>query len=161
MVEFLLNHSAHINVKDRSGITALYTTVTGQHKDVVLMLLDQGASLESKTEHGDTALIRAIQANSREIIQILLEHGARVSDLPTPPGVACLMGPADPLEERVKELLGLQEQIFLARYIRSSRRVDTVMKTLSLSFRFPIILRLMTLYLKFLAFDRWEHMSIL
>ena len=161
MVELLLDHGARVNAKDRSKLTALHIAVTGQHRDIVSVLLDQGARLESKSEHGDTALIRAIQANSREIIQILLEHGARVNELPIPPGVASLRGPTDLLEERVKELLGLQEQIFLARYKQASRKVDMVMKTLSLSFRFPIILQLVTPYLKFVAFDRWEHMSVL
>ncbi|GAB0145905.1 hypothetical protein EsHS_00006323 [Epichloe bromicola] len=105
MVGLLLDHGARVNAKDRSNSTALHIAVTGQHKDIVSVLLDQGARLEIKTEHGDTALIRAIRANSREIIQILLEHGARVDKLPTPPGVASLRGPTDPLEERelVKE----------------------------------------------------------
>lgn len=161
MVELLLSHGARVNAKDRSKLTALHIAVTGQHKDIVSVLLDQGARLESKSEHGDTPLIRAIQANSRDIIQVLLEHGARVDTLPTPPGVASLRGPTDPLEERVKELLGLQEQIFLARYQQASRKVGMVMKALGLSFRLPIILRLVTLYLKFVAFDRWENMSVL
>lgn len=161
MVELLLGHGARVNAKDRSNLTALHIAVTGQHKDIVSVLLDRGAHLESKSEHGDTPLIRAIQANSREIIQTLLERGARVDKLPTPPGVASLRGPTDPLEERVKELLGLQEQIFLVRYKQASRNVDIVMKALGLSFRLPIILRLVTLYLKFVAFDRWEHMSVL
>ncbi|KAB8074427.1 hypothetical protein BDV29DRAFT_123411 [Aspergillus leporis] len=161
MVELLVDHGARVNVKDRSRLTALHIAVTGQHKDIVSVLLDQGARLESKTEHGDTPLIRAIQANSREIIQILLEHGARVDELPTPPGVASLRRPSDPMEERVEELLGLQEQIFLARYKQASRKVNMVMKTLGLSFRFPIILRLVTLYLKFVALNRWENMSVL
>ncbi|KAL7946830.1 natch and ankyrin domain protein [Trichoderma barbatum] len=161
MVQLLIDHGARINVKDRSDLTALHIAVTGQHKDIVSVLIDRGARLESKSEHGDTPLIRAIQANSREIIQILLEHGARVNKLPTPPGVASLRGPTDPMEERVKELLGLQEPIFLARYKQASRNVDMVMKALGLSFRFSIVLRLVTLYLKFIAFDRWEHMSVL
>lgn len=161
MVELLLDHGARVNVKDRSALTALHVAVSGQHKDIVSVLIDRGARLETKTEHGDTPLIRAIQANSREIIQILLEHGARVNKLPTPPGVASLRGPTDPMEERVKELLELQEQIFLVRYKQASQKVEMVMKALGLSFRFPIIPRLMTLYLKFIAFDRWEHMSVL
>lgn len=161
MVELLLHHGARVNVKDRSKLTPLHIAVTGQHKDIVSVLLDQGARLESKSEYGDTALIRAIQANSREVVQILLEHGARVDKLPTSPGLASLRGPTHPVEERVKELLGLQEQIFLEQYKRASRKVNIVMKTLSLSFRFPIILQLVTLYLKFAAFDRWEHMSVL
>lgn len=161
MVVFLLDHGARVNVKDRSDLTPLHIAVTGQHKDIVSVLIDRGARLESKSEHGDTPLIRAIQANSKEIIQILLERGARVNRLPTPPGVTSLKGPSDPMEERVKELLGLQEPIFLARYKQASRNVEIVMKTMGLSFRFPIILRLVTLYLKFLALDRWEHMSVL
>ena len=154
MVGFLLDNSARVNVKDRSRLTPLHVAVTRQHKDIVAVLLHHGAHLESTSEHGDTALIRAIQTNSREIILILLEHGAHVHALPTPPGVASLRGPADPVEERVKELLGLQDQIFLARYKQASRQVDMVMKTLGLSLRFPIILQLVTLYLKFVALDR-------
>lgn len=161
MVKMLLDHGARVNVKDRSRLTALHIAVTGQHKDIVSVLLDRGAHLESKTEHGDTPLIRAIQANSREIIQILLEHGARVDGLPTPPGVASLKGPSDLIEGRVNELLGLQEQIFLARYKKASRQVDMVMKGLSLTLRFPIILKIITLYLKFVISDRWENMSVL
>ncbi|PHH62136.1 hypothetical protein CDD82_2044 [Ophiocordyceps australis] len=161
IVELLLDHGARINAKDRARLTALHIAVTGQHKDIVGVLLDRGAHLECKSEHGDTPLIRAIQANSTEMIQILLEHGARVDELPTPPGVASLRAPTDPLEYRVKELLALQEQLFLARYKQASRKVDMVMKTMDLSFRFPIILRLVTLYLKFISFDRWEHMPVL
>lgn len=161
MVELLVDYGARVNVKDRSKLTALHIAITGQHKDIVTVLLDQGAYLESKTEHGDTPLIRAIQANSKEIIQILLERGARVDGLPTPPNAASLRRPSDSMEERLKELLGLQEQIFLARYTKASRQVNMVMKSLSLTLHFPIILKLVTLYLKFVIADRWEYMSVL
>ncbi|PYH42662.1 ankyrin repeat protein [Aspergillus saccharolyticus JOP 1030-1] len=147
----LLDHGARVNVKDRGRLTALHIAVNGQHKDIVSMLLGHGAHLESKSEHGDTPLIRAIQTNAREIIQMLLEHGARVDELPTPSGVASLRSPSDPMEERVEELLGLREQIFLARYKQASRKINLVMKALGLSFRFPI----------FVAFDRWENMPVL
>ncbi|KAI9037200.1 uncharacterized protein KD926_000774 [Aspergillus affinis] len=161
MVKLLVDHGARVNVKDRSRLTALHIAATGQHKDIMSVLLNQGARLESKTEHGDTPLTRAIQANSRETIQILLEHGARVDNLPIPPGVASLRRHSDPMDERVEELLGLQEQIFIARYQQASREVNMVMKILRLSFRFPIILQLVTLYLKYVALDRWENMSVL
>ena len=58
MVELLVDHGARVNVKDRSRLTALHIAVTGQHKDIAIVLLDRGARLESKTEHGDTPLIR-------------------------------------------------------------------------------------------------------
>src|SRR5690606_21591121 len=102
-------------------LTALHIAVTGQHRDVVSVLLKHGARLEAKGEHGDTdtPLMRAILVNSREMTQELLEHGARVDKLPALLGVASLRGPTDPVDERVKELLGLQEQVFLARFKRS------------------------------------------
>ncbi|KAG4417000.1 hypothetical protein IFR04_009841 [Cadophora malorum] len=163
MVELLLDHGARINFKDRSELTALHIAITGQHRDVVSVLLKHGALLEAKGEHGDTdtPLMRAILANSREMTQDLLEHGAHVDRLPALLGVSSLKGPKDPVEERVKELLGLQEQVFLARFKRSSRFVDLVMKGLGLSLRFPLVLELMSVYLKFVALNRWDSLSVL
>ncbi|KAJ5710457.1 natch and ankyrin domain protein [Penicillium malachiteum] len=162
MVELLLNHGARVNGKDRGSLTALHNAVTGQHKDIVILILDHGARLEDKTEHGDTPLIRAIQAHSREIIQILLEHGARVDKLPTPQGVTSLKGPTDPMEERVKELLDLEDEIFLARFKQASRRSGVAVKGLTLSSRFPLVLRVVgPLWMKFIALDRWEHFFVL
>ncbi|KAE8133631.1 hypothetical protein BDV38DRAFT_296018 [Aspergillus pseudotamarii] len=163
MVELLLDHGARVNFKDRSMLTALHIAVTGQHRDVVSVLLEHGARLEAKAEHGetDTPLVRAILANSREMTQELLEHGARVDKLPALLGVASLRGPTDPVDERVKELLGLQEQVFLARFKRSSRFVGLVMKGLGLSLRVPLLLELMSLYLKFVALNRWDSLSVL
>ncbi|KAI2484608.1 Ankyrin repeat protein [Pyrenophora tritici-repentis] len=163
MVELLLDHGARVNFKDRSMLTALHIAITGQHKGVVSVLLEHGARLEAKAEHGDTdtPLMRAILVHSREMTQELLEHGARVDKLPALLGVASLRKPTDPVDERVKELLGLQEQVFLARFKRSSRFVDLVMKGLGLSLRFPFVLKLMSLYLKFVALNRWDSLSVL
>ncbi|OKL59155.1 hypothetical protein UA08_05962 [Talaromyces atroroseus] len=161
VVELLLDHGARVNSKDRSKLTALHIAVTGEHKDVVSLLLDRSAPIEAKASYGDTPLIRAIQANSKEIIKLLLEHGARVDGLPTPPKVTSLKGPIDPLEERARQLLGLQEQLFAARYENSSRLVDITIKLLTLSFRFPPILQLVTLYLKYSSIGRWEVMHVL
>ncbi|PVH81398.1 hypothetical protein DL98DRAFT_559917 [Cadophora sp. DSE1049] len=163
MVELLLDHGARVNFKDRSMLTALHIAITGQHRDVVSVLLEHGALIEAKGEHGDTdtALMRAILANSKEMTQDLLEHGARVDKLPALLGVASLRSPTDPVDERVKELLGLQEQVFLARFKRSSRFVDLVMKGLGVSLRFPLVLELMSVYLKFVALNRWDSLSVL
>ncbi|CAG8191861.1 unnamed protein product [Penicillium salamii] len=163
MVELLLDHGARVNFKDRSMLTALHIAVTGQHKEVVSVLLEHGARLEAKAEYGDTdtPLMRAILADSREMTRELLEHGARVDKLPALLGVASLRRPTDSVDERVEELLGLQEQVFLARFKRSSRFVDLVMKGLGLSIRFPLALELMSLYLKFVALNRWDSMSVL
>lgn len=97
--------------------------------------------------------------SSKEVIKLLLERGARVDGLPTPPGVVSLKGPMEPLGERAKQLLELQEQLFAARY--------KDFRTLSLSFRFPLIFQLVTLCIKYSSFleyrttGRWETMSVL
>lgn len=163
MVELLLDHGARVNFKDRSMLTALHIAVTGQHRDIVSVLLEHGSRLEAKAEYGDmdTPLMRAILANSREMTQELLEHGAHVDKLLALLGVACLRGPTDPVDEWGKELPGLQGQVFLARFKRSSRFVDLVMKGLGLSLRFPLVLELMSLYLKFVALSRWDSLSVL
>ncbi|GAW11459.1 hypothetical protein ANO14919_008050 [Xylariales sp. No.14919] len=144
-------------------LTALHIAVTGQHRDVVSVLLKHDAHFETKAEHDDTdtPLMRAILANSREITQELLEHGASVDKLPALLGVASLRGSRDPLDERVKELLGLQEQVFLARFECSSRFVDLVIKGLGLPLRFPLVLELTSLYLKFVVLNRCDSLSVL
>ncbi|KAH8717928.1 Vegetative incompatibility protein HET-E-1 [Beauveria bassiana] len=161
MVELLLDHGARINSKDRSKLTALHIAITGGHKDVVSVLLDRSASIESKASYGDTPLIRAIQANSEEIIELLLEHGARVDGLPSSPGFPPLKGPMDPMEERVKQLLGLQEQLFVARYKNSSRLVGFGIRTLTLSFYLPPLLKVVRFYLRYSWIGRWEVMHVL
>ena len=163
MVELLLQHGARVNFKDRSMLTALHIAVTGQHRDVVSVLLEHGAHLEAEAEYGDTdtPLTRAILANSKEIMQELLEHGARVDKLPALLGIASVKGPGEPMDERVKELLGLQEQVFRARFKRSSRFVHLVMRGLGLSLRIPLVLRLMSFYLKYVALNRWDGLSVL
>ncbi|KAM0189337.1 hypothetical protein ACHAPI_010103 [Fusarium lateritium] len=163
MVQLLLDHGARVNYKDRSMLTPLHIGVTGQHKDVVSVLLKNGAPLEAKAEHGDTdtPLIRSILANSTEMTQELLEYGARVDKLPSLLGVNSVKGHKDPIDERVKELLGLQDQVFLARFKRSSRYVDLVMKGLGLSLRLPLALELMSAYLKYVALNRWDSLSVL
>lgn len=161
MAKLLLDHGARVNAKDHSKLTALHIAVSGQHTEIVSLLLDHHARLECKADDGDTPLIRAIQANSKDIVKLLLEHGARLNELPIPPGVASLKGPQESSEERAKELLGLQQQLFDARFEHASRRVDMVMKAGSLSFRFSLILSLLTLYLKFMAVGRWNSFFVL
>ena len=163
VVELLLDYGARVNSKDRSKLTALHVAVISEHRDVVSLLLDRSARLEAKASNNDTPLVRAIYASSKEIIMLLLERGARVDGLPQPTGVNSLKGPQDPLEERAKQLLGLQEQLFAARYEKSSRLVGLSIKALTLSFRLPFILTLVTLWLKrkYSSHGRWEAMHVL
>ncbi|KAK3671637.1 hypothetical protein LTR78_008560 [Recurvomyces mirabilis] len=159
--EFLISRGARINAKDRSGLTALHIAVTSDHKDVVDLLLDSGARIEGKATYGDTPLIRAIQANSEENIKVLLQHGAKVNQLPLPSGVTSLKGPKEPVDERVQQLLKLQEQLFARRYANSSRSVTIILNTLTVSFYFPFVFDMVSFYLRYSSFGRWEVMHVL
>lgn len=161
VAEFLISRGAEINAKDRSGLTALHIAVTSDHKDVVDLLLGSGARIEGKATYGDTPLIRAIQANSEENIRVLLEHGAKVSRLPLPPGAKSWKAHKEPMEERVQELLKLQDQLFARRYANSSRSVTVILNTLTASFYFPPVFNMVSFYLRHSSFGRWEVMHVL
>lgn len=156
VVELLLDHGANINSKDLNKLTALHIAVTGGHKDVVSLLLDRSAKIEDRGNYGDTPLARAIQANSKDIVKLLLERGARVDGLPTPPGVASLKGRKDPLDERVKQLLELREELFAARYENQSRLVALTLKILTFSLQFQPIFKMVSLYVRHWSVGRWE-----
>ncbi|KAI7765600.1 hypothetical protein LZL87_007351 [Fusarium oxysporum] len=160
IVELLLKHGAPVSSKDRSNMTPLHIAVTGGHKEVVALLLEHSAPIEAKASYGDTPLIRAIQANSKEIVQLLLEHGASVADLPIV-GTDQRSQRTMTMEERAEKLLGLQEQLFAARYEESSRLVGLTIKTLTLSFQFQPIVKLFKFYLEHSSIGRWEVMHVL
>lgn len=163
MVELLLEQGARVNFKDRSMSTALHLAVIGQNREIVSLLLKHGARIEAKGETGDTdtPLVRAILVNSREITEELLEQGARVDKLPSLLGVGLLREPTDSLDERVKELLGLQEQVLSARFKHSTRLVDLVTRGLVLSIRIPLVLEFMTFYFKYQALNRMDSLPVL
>jgi nucleoside phosphorylase len=160
IVELLLKHGAPVGSKDRSNMTPLHIAVTGGHKDVVALLLENSAPIEAKASYGDTPLIRAIQANSKEIVQLLLEHGASVAELPLV-GTNQQSQRTMTMEERAEQLLGLQEELFAARYEESSRLVGLTIKTLTLSFQFQPIVKLFKFYLEHSSIGRWEVMHVL
>ncbi|KAF5613568.1 ankyrin repeat [Fusarium subglutinans] len=160
IVELLLKHGAPVGSKDRSNMTPLHIAVTGGHKEVVALLLEHSAPIEAKASYGDTPLIRAIQANSKEIVQLLLEHGASIAELPIV-GTNQRNQQSMTIEERAEQLLGLQEQLFAARYEESSRLVGLTIKTLTLSFQFQPIAKLFKFYLEHSSIGRWEVMHVL
>ncbi|KAI0103275.1 hypothetical protein GGR51DRAFT_561706 [Nemania sp. FL0031] len=94
-------------------------------------------------------------ANYKDIIKLLFEKRAPVDGLPTPPGVTLIGGLDNPLQERVKQLLELQEQLFPARYENQSKQVDIAIKILTFSLRFRPVFELVTLYMKHLSLNGW------
>ncbi|KAE8335233.1 hypothetical protein BDV24DRAFT_171499 [Aspergillus arachidicola] len=115
--------------------------VNGGHREMVELLLKHGARVNFKDR-------------SIDVVRVLLKHGARIEakgetgDTDTPlellqqGALAPLRGPTDSLDERVKELPGLQEQVLNARFKNSTRAVDLVTRGLILSIRIPLHLAL-------------------
>lgn len=156
VVALLIKKGARINSKDRSKMTALHAAISGEHKSVVSLLLNESAHIEAKDYYGETPLMRAIQADSREIITMLLKKGARVDGLPTPPGFATLKSDKGSEEECAKQLLGLQEQLFSARYENQSKLVAATLRILTFSVRFRPIFKFVSLYVRHWSLGRWE-----
>jgi len=66
-----------VNVKDRSGQTALHQAVGG-HLEIVKALLEKDVEIDAKDDSGLTALHRAAGRHT-EIVKVLLERGADIN----------------------------------------------------------------------------------
>ncbi len=77
----LIEKSEDINVRDKSGKTALfYAARSAQDPQVVRDLLDAGANLHIADENGQTALMVAAQYNpSAEVLEEFIRNGAHVN----------------------------------------------------------------------------------
>jgi ankyrin repeat protein len=72
---------AKVNVKNRSGGTALHHAVAEGQYGCLLMLLDHGADINAQDYNKKTPLCLAAACEARECFRILLEHKADVSVL--------------------------------------------------------------------------------
>ena len=73
MVQFLLEHGAEVDVRDKTGRTPLH----GVHdKEIAQMLLEHGADVNARNKEGRTPLHETYY---EEVAQVLLEHGADVN----------------------------------------------------------------------------------
>ncbi|EMD88580.1 hypothetical protein COCHEDRAFT_1181709 [Bipolaris maydis C5] len=65
-----------VNMKDRSGKTALHRAVNQGNEVIVRLLLDKGADLEAKDKIGRTALDRAVDLGNEVVVRLLLDRRA-------------------------------------------------------------------------------------
>lgn len=77
VIELLLAAGADVNVKTKTGSTALTTAASSESIRAVRLLLQAGADVNAKDMWGYTALGRAKAAKNQEIVQLLLESGAK------------------------------------------------------------------------------------
>lgn len=88
IAEFLINHGANVNVKDKDGYTPLHNTADSfvkgsprkrteaERNRIAALLLKHGARINATTNHGETPLHGAAPTNNVGLVQLLLENGA-------------------------------------------------------------------------------------
>ena len=109
VVSGLLEHGAHINVKDSGGRTALmYAAAHNMNFEVIRLLIKSGASVNARDNSGKTPLMHAAEYNRehlviRELIDSRAFVNARTKDGQTP--LVFAVRRANPRPEIVEDLL--------------------------------------------------------
>jgi ankyrin repeat protein len=80
--QFLLDHGASLDAKDREGFTLLMQVVLSMEPRVdrdrmVEWLLGKGVDANAKNDRGDTAYLLAARMGSPSILQLLVRAGAK------------------------------------------------------------------------------------
>ena len=84
---FMVNNSGFIyypsdvNIRDKTGNTALYYTASTANKQFTIFLLKHGGKPNLSCSEGNTPLHMAFQSNDVDIIMMLLEHGGDLNRL--------------------------------------------------------------------------------
>ncbi|KAK1151855.1 B-cell lymphoma 3 protein [Acipenser oxyrinchus oxyrinchus] len=84
MVNFLIEHGAHVNAQSYSGNTALHSASGRGLLDITRVLLKNGADSGIKNYHNDTALM---VAKNKKVIDALRGKGSRVAANPKLPEI--------------------------------------------------------------------------
>ena len=88
VVEYLLQHGAKINVRDKQGRTALLVAIDApdhysydvQYKytlEIAKMLVKFGANVNTRANNGDSPLKAAYRRGHKDIVPVLEKAGAR------------------------------------------------------------------------------------
>ncbi|XP_039766520.1 ankyrin repeat domain-containing protein 24 isoform X3 [Ornithorhynchus anatinus] len=77
--EMLCAFKAHLNPRDRSGVTPLILAAQMSHAELCRLLLQHGAAVNDQDQQGRTALMLACEGASTETVEVLLRGGARPS----------------------------------------------------------------------------------
>ena len=76
VVDILLRHGAHVDVRNNDGRTALMEAARNGHAPVVDQLLRREADVDADNGDGETALMEAIRNGHALIVHRLMENGA-------------------------------------------------------------------------------------
>jgi hypothetical protein len=91
--QFLLDHGASLDAKDREGFTLLMQAVLSMEPPadrdrMVQWLMEKGVDVNAKNDRGDTAYLLAARMESASTLQLLVKAGAKVvrEEWPKPAG---------------------------------------------------------------------------
>jgi len=113
IIELILSLDTNINIKDKSGNTALIKASNIGSKSITELLLDAGADVNIQNNYQETALMLATKKGHTEIVRLLLNKSA-CFDLKDHEGYTALMFAAQKGHiEIVKLLLDAGANIYL------------------------------------------------
>ena len=75
-VDFLLEHDADPNLKDKNGWAPLMWTANEGHEKIGEHLLAKGAKVDARDKDNRTPLMRASSGGHKEHVRLLLDNGA-------------------------------------------------------------------------------------
>lgn len=90
MVRFLISKGENINMKNRQGMTPIFSCVSGYNEDIEItqLLIDNGAEITIKDNNGNTPLHYAVQysydgeggvfGGDRAIIEAIIDNGGNI-----------------------------------------------------------------------------------
>ncbi len=80
-LKLLLAKSPGVNIKDKSGMTALmYACKNNAGKAFIEILMKAGCDIHAKNNEGKTALMYAVTSDEADSMRFLLDNGARIND---------------------------------------------------------------------------------
>ena len=104
IVRTLVLAGARVNLKNKSGRTALMYLRDSATTELVFELLSAGARVNARDESGDTALMNAASLSTCAAVKVLIEAGAKL-DLKDADGKTALMFAAANDDPRIAKLL--------------------------------------------------------
>ena len=122
--ELVLSSSADANITEGFYGSALGSTLSRGHKEVVQILLENGADVNILGEYSGSALVLASAGGHREVIQILLKKGADVNIAGEYNGSALVSASARGHKEVVQMLLENRANVNIVGGIYSSALVS-------------------------------------